>query len=418
MSLYISPSAPPDNRDRFDPFSPEYLADPYPMLTDARETAPVFYAADLDHWVVTRYAEIRSILRTPSKFSAINAIDPMVALCPQATRELRDGGYAAVPALVNLDPPGHAQQRRLANSAFTPKRIAALEPMIRKMTRRFCDERLQDGKADIIADLAWALPALVLFRILGLPDSDLVRVKEGSRHRAMVIFGRASEEEQVSAAQQLAAFWRYAARLIETRIENPGDDFISALVCACDDNGGSFKLTPRDLTSIMVQVLFAGHETTTNLIGNVFRRLLQDRSSWEAICRDPDLIPNAVEEILRFDSPAIAWRQKTRVAADIGGVVVPADAKLLLLLGAANRDPAVFQEPDRFDIRRANAHDHLSFGQGPHICLGAPLARLETRVVLQEISRRFPSLRLAPNTTLGFVANITLRGPRSLPVVW
>ena len=383
-----------------------------------REAAATFYSADLDHWIVTRYADVRQVLRTAASFSAVNALEPLTQLCPRATEVLKEGGYAATPALTNLDPPGHARQRRLANIAFTPKRIAALEPFIRETAQRFCNERFRDGHADMIGDLAWALPALVLFRVLGLPESDLIRVKEGARYRGLVIFGQASEEEQIGAARELASFWQYAGGLVNARTESPGDDFISALVQARDEDGDGDALTRDELTTIMLQMLFAGHETTTNLLGNSFRHLLADRPSWEAICNDPSLIPNSVEEVLRFDSSVIAWRHKTKHVVEIGGVEVPADAKLLLLLGSANRDPAVFSDPDRFDIRRSNAREHLSFGYGLHNCLGAPLTRLEARVVLEEVARRLPSLRLAEDARLEFPASISTRGPHSLPVTW
>ena len=411
-----SASTPFGIADHFNPFSAEYLADPYPILTDVREAAPVFYSADLGHWVITRYSDVRQVFRTSASFSAVNALEPLTRLCPGATAVLKDGGYAVTPSLTNLDPPGHARQRRLVNVAFTPKRIEALEPFIRDVAGRFCDDRFQDGRADMIGDLAWALPVLVLFHILGLPESDLVRVKEGARYRGVVIFGQANEDEQIGAARELASFWQYAGTLIDKRIERPGDDLISTLVHACD--GQTNALTREELATIMLQMLFAGHETTTNLLGNSFRRLLADRASWEAICRDPGLIPNAVEEVLRFDSSVIAWRHKTKQEVEIGDVRLSANAKLLLLLGSANRDPAVFPNPDHFDIRRPNAREHLSFGFGPHNCLGAPLARWEARVVLEEVSRRLPTLRLAEDARLEFPASISMRGPRSLSVVW
>jgi cytochrome P450 len=413
-----APNASPNIVDRFDPFSAGYLADPYPTFADARAAAPAFHSADLDYWVVTRYADVRHVLRTTAEFSAINALEPLSKLCPHAASILKDGGYAATPALTNADPPSHARQRRLANAAFTPKRVAALEPFIRDLAQRFCDQRLGGSHADMIGDFAWAFPALVLFRVLGLPETDLRRVKEGAHYRGVVIYGRASEDEQAGAARELASFWQYAAAMVEARTKSPGDDFVSALVEARDVDGANDALTPPEATSIMLQMLFAGHETTTNLLGNSFHRLLADRASWEAICRDPGLIPNAIEEVLRFDSSVIAWRHKAKQAVDIGGVHVPAQAKLLLLLGSANRDPAVFADPDRFDIRRPNAREHVSFGYGVHNCLGAPLARLEARVVLEEVSRRLPTLRLADNATLEFPANISMRGPRSLQVAW
>jgi cytochrome P450 len=172
------------------------------------------------------------------------------------------------------------------------------------------------------------------------------------------------------------------------------------------------------VTQIVYELLFAGHETTTGLIANALRQLLTHRHAWEEISRDPALIPNAVEEVLRFDSSVIAWRRQTTQAVEIGGVLVPAHANLLLLLGSANRDPAVFADPERFDIHRPNAREHLSFGNGAHFCLGAPLARLEARVVLEDLRARLPSLRLVSGQTLWFQPNTTFRGPLSLLVEW
>jgi len=169
---------------------------------------------------------------------------------------------------------------------------------------------------------------------------------------------------------------------------------------------------------IVYELLFAGHETTTGMITNAMRQLLTQRPAWEEICGDPTLIPNAVEEARRFDSSVIVWRRKTTEAVEIGGVPVPAHANLLLLLGSANRDPAVFEDPERFDIHRRNANEHLSFGHGAHHCLGAPLARLEARVVVEELSARLPSLRLVPGQTLRFQPNTTFRGPLALLVEW
>ncbi len=192
--------------------------------------------------------------------------------------------------------------------------------------------------------------------------------------------------------------------------------FTSDLLLARD--GDLSALTHQEVTQIVYELLFAGHETTTGLIGNAARRLLMERHAWEEICGNPALIPNAIEEVLRFDSSVIAWRRRTTQAVEIGGVSVPADANVLLLLGSANRDPAVFENPDHVDIHRRNAKEHLSLGYGAHYCLGAPLARLEALVVLEELSARLPSLRLVPGQTLRVQPNTTFRGPLSLLVEW
>jgi cytochrome P450 len=291
-----------------------------------------------------------------------------------------------------------------------------MEPFVRELTARFVEERLSSGRADLIRDLAWDLPALVIFRVLGIPDEDVARVKAGAASRLLLMWGRPEEDEQVRLARGMAAFWRYAESLVASRAEQPRDDFTSDLLPARD--GDSPALNHQEVTTIVYALLFAGHETTTGLIGNAMRRLLAARHAWEEICRDPSLIPNAIEEALRFDTSVIAWRRQTTQAFKIGGVPVPVDADLLLLLGSANRDPAVFEDPDRFDIHRRNAKEHLSFGQGVHYCLGAPLARLEARVVLEELSARLPSLRLVSGQTLRFQPNTSFRGPLSLLVEW
>jgi hypothetical protein len=230
------------------------------------------------------------------------------------------------------------------------------------------------------------------------------------------MFGRPTEEEQTRLAEGLAAFWRYAEELVAHRAQEPQDDFTSDLILARDGDVPALSL--QEVATIIFGLLLAGHETTTNLLGNACRRLLTERQAWEEICRNPSLIPNAIEEVLRFDSSVIAWRRKTTQAVEIGGVSVPAEANLLLLLGAANRDPTVFLEPDRFDIHRQNAKEHLSFGHGPHFCLGAPLARLEARVVLEELSARVPSLCVVPGQPLHYLPNVAFRGPLSLLVEW
>jgi cytochrome P450 len=400
----------------FDPLGAEYLADPYPFLATAAAAAPVFYCESIDHWVVTRYHDIRHIFRTPTLFSAANANSPLRPPCPMAAKALEEGGFKSVPTLANVDPPAHTRVRKIANVAFTPKRVAEMEPFVRELTVKFCNERLRDGHADIVRDFAWALPALVLFRILGVPDDEVARVKEGSWSRILFTYGLPSESEQVRAAEGLAAFWRIAESLVRDRMTSPRQDFVSDLINAKDSEGKG--LATEQAATVVLNLLFAGHETTTGLLGNAFRRLLADRDSWEAICHDQNLIPGAIEEVLRLDTSVIAWRRRTTQEVGIGGVPIPQGAKLLLLLGAANRDPSVFPNPDRLDIRRPNAREHLSFGAGPHLCLGAPLARLQGKVVLEEVSARLPDLRLVPGLTLEFAPNVSFRGPLSLPVEW
>jgi hypothetical protein len=402
---------------RFDPLADDYLADPYPFMSEARNASPVFYAEKIDHWVVTRYHLIRQVFLDPTVFSAANANSPVSPPCQRAQHALAAGGFRAVPTLANADPPHHTRVRRIANAAFTPRQLAEMEGFVRDLADRFFNERFRNGSADVVRDLAWELPVLVLFRMLGIGDDQIPRVKEGSWNRILFVYGRPrNEEEQIRAAEGMAAFWRYAEELVDARAKEPRDDLTSALVWATDDNGQ--RLTLQQAATVVLNLLFAGHETTTGILGNSFHRLLSDRDAWRAICTDLSLIPNAVEEVLRLDSSVIAWRRRTTEATAIAGVPIPPNSKLLLLLGSGNRDPEVFPDPDRFDIRRTNAKEHLAFGHGVHLCIGRTLARLQAKTVLEEFARRLPDLRLAPNLKLEFPPNVSFRGPLSLPVVW
>ena len=400
----------------FDPFGGSFLADPYPHFAGFLRERPVFYDADLKYWVVSRYDDCRRILRDAESFSAANTLSPIQPPCPGAARILADGGFRSIPTLTNVDPPAHTRTRRIAHMAFTPRRVAQMESVVRDLVRRFVAERLTEGHADIVAALTWELPALVLFGILGVPASDIDLIKQGSATRLLFMFGRGSVAQQTDAAAGMAAFWRYCEALAEDRRAHRGDDFTSDIVHTPDETGRS--LSQQEVATILFGLLLAGHETTTNILGNGLRRLLEHPTAWADLVADRGLAASAVEEILRYDSSVIHWRRRTTRSVVLSGVEVPEAADLLVCLGAANRDPAHFADPDRFDIRRANARDHLSFGGGAHLCLGAPLARLEARVVLEELAAALPMLRLQPNQELDFMPIIGFRGPRALNVIW
>jgi cytochrome P450 len=400
----------------FDPFGESFLADPYPDFARFVAHEPVFWSESLRYWVVSRYADCRRVLRDYTTFSAANSLAPVTPPCARAGQALRDGAFRSVPTLTNVDPPAHNRTRRIAYLAFTPRRVARLEDFVRATVRRFIAERLDDGRADIVSSLTWELPARVIFEVLGIPPADVESVKRGAETRLLFMFGRADDDAQVRIATGMADFWRYCEALADDRRAAPRDDFTSDLVHTLDRDGK--PLDQQEVSTILFGLLLAGHETTTNLLGNAVRRLLEHRASWEALCADPSLIPNAVEEVLRYDSSVIHWRRRTTRPVELSGVMLPAGADVLVSIGAANRDPAVFTEPDRFDIRRPEAGEHLSFGFGPHYCLGAPLARLEARVVLEELTAALPTLRLQPGQTFAFAPIIGFRGPRAVHVEW
>jgi cytochrome P450 len=400
----------------FDPFDARFLADPYPFFAVYREQSPVFYSPELDYWMLARYTDVRAAFRDTTLYSAANALSPIQPRSARAAAIMREG-YGSVPTLTNTDPPVHTRARRIANLAFTPRMVASMEPFIRELAIRLIEERLQGGRADIVRAVTWELPALVIFKVLGVPDEDVPRVKAWGGNRLVFMFGRTDEPTQEQVAEGMVAFWRYTEGLVADRAANPREDFTTQLVQAVDAEGE--RLQPAEVATVLFGLLLAGHETTTNHVSNGVRRFLEHRAeAWEPLCADPSLIPNAIEEVLRFDPSVVMWRRKTKVPVQLRGIDVPADANLLLLIGSANRDAEIFPDGERFDIRRANAREHLSFGIGNHLCLGAPLARLEARVVFEELTRRRPGLRLVADQQLAFHPNISFRGPTALEVSW
>jgi cytochrome P450 len=400
----------------FDPFDRATLSDPYPEFAEFVEHRPVFWSGELGYWVVSRYADVKRVLRDHETFSAANALAPITPPCPAAGRALAEGGFRSIPTLTNVDPPAHTRTRRIAQSAFSPRRVAQMEPFVRDLARRFVNERLRDRQAEMVAALTWELPALVVFEILGVPAHDVAAVKQWATNRLRFMFGRTTEAEQVDIAAGMVGFWRYCEALADDRRTAPRPDFTSDLVHTPDKSGA--PLTQQEVSTILFGLLLAGHETTTNLLTNALYRLLEDRRRWVELVADQAAIPTAVEEVLRFDSPVVHWRRRTTAPVTLSGVEMPAGADVLVCIGAANRDPDVFERSDEFHLRRANAHDHLSFGSGPHFCLGAALARLEARVVLEELTEALPTLRLRPEQTLEFTPIIGFRGPRALHVEW
>jgi cytochrome P450 len=403
--------------EAFDPLAEAYLADPYACFARVRPGTPVFYAPSIGMWVVTRYHDIDAIFRDPPRFSAANAQEPLSPLSDEA-RAVLAGGFGASPTMSNCDPPKHGRIRAHNNAAFSPRRIAVMEPQVRAKADELVTAMAAApaGRADLVADLAFPLPAHTIFRFIGFPDGDTEMLKGWCTDRLHVTWGRPAAGVQVSVAQHMVAYWQYCSRFVADRLAAPADDFTSDLlrIHLADPEA----ISVDEITNIAYGLSFAGHETTTNLIANTVRRLLEHPDQWGLLVEDPGRIPGAVEEALRFDTSVVAWRRVTTEAVEIGGVPVPAGAKLLLLLGSANHDPAEFPEPERFDVTRANARNHLAFGKGIHFCLGAALARLQGRIVLELLTSRLPALRLVPGQHYTFPANVSFRGPQRLEVTW
>jgi cytochrome P450 len=399
--------------DAFDPFD---IADPFDFYARARAEAPVFFSEQLGYWVVSRYEDIQAIFKDPKTFSSENTQAPYKPRPPEVQRVLDDGDFRAYSGLSARQPPEHTRLRGFINKAFTPRRVAALEPEIRELVVSMIDRFALRGHADLVPVLTRDLPAFVIFRLLGIPDEDAPKVKEWAASRVVLNFGDRPLQEQLHHAENLVLYWRYCLKLIEARFEEPRDDLPTDLVRIYESGDKSISID--EMAGLVYGQLTAGQETTASLLAEGLKTLLSQRERWEELCADPSLIPTAVEELLRLSTPVFAWKRTAKRPARIGTVDIPEGANVLLLLGSANRDDEVFSEPNAVDLHRDNARAHLSFGHGIHFCLGASLARLEAQVVLEELTRRLPSLRLAPGHTFDYSANTSFRAPTSVLAEW
>jgi cytochrome P450 len=402
----------------FDPFDPEQIADPYPAYRWLRDEAPVYYLEADDLWLVTRYDDCVKLVRDPSTFSSKLGIGRlMTGLSRRTSQQFADSVepleyLSDLRMLIAMDPPDHVRLRRLVNRAFTPKQIGLSEGRIRSTCEQHFEQLLvanADGRADWVRDFSWPFPVMVIAELLGIPTSMRVDFKRWSDDLIGLFSGSEADiEPAVASFMELLAFFNEA---IARRRAEPTLDLISMLIHNAETEDE--PLTTDELILFCVLLLVAGNETTTNLLSNGIKVLASTPEVLERLRRDPTLIPAAVDEILRYDAPVQALPRGTTEPISLHGVTIPVASTVLVVFGAANRDDRHFPDPDRFDVDR-DLTDHIAFGNGIHLCLGAALARLEARVALETLCRRVSGIELTadPVPTEGPL----LRGARSMPV--
>ena len=388
----------------YNPLSASMAQDPYPEYAKFRERSPVHRSRLLKGWVFSRYADVDTVLRDHRRFSS----DPR-------KRNLSRRQQATLPppadyTMLFLDPPDHTRLRALVNKAFTRRAVNALEPHIRSLMHSMLDAVDPSG-FDLIEAVANPLPVVVIAEMLGVPAEDRARFRVWSAQRARLLEPTTGAREREAAEEAGKAFNDYFRSIIQARRAAPEDDIVSALAQAEEEGD---VLTERELLNMLRLLLIAGNETTTNLIGNGMLALLRSPGELDRMRGDPSLIPSAVEELLRFDSPVQTDFRGALEDCEVNGAPVRRGENVFLLIGSANRDPSVFEDPDRLDVGRSGS-SHLSFGRGIHHCLGAPLARLEGRVFFEVLFERFASMRLLAERP-AFRGGVVLRGLESLPV--
>ena len=376
----------------YNPLSSALRQDPYSLYEELRQKDPVHRMRLQNGWVLTDYADIDMVLRDNRRFG-------------NAGREF---GYIPQVSMLDLDPPEHTKIRALVSHGFTPRSVASLEPRIRETVARLLGNVEGRDRFDLIAELAFPLPVIVIAEMLGVPPEDREQFNEWSNVVSLIVDPLLNERQVRQVRQAVDEVFTYLEAVAEERRRNPREDLVSALVTAEVDGE---RLERDDLLVNLLLVLVAGNETTRNLIGNGTFALLRNRDELQRLLDDPALLNGAIDELLRFDSPVQLDLRIAREPVELRGKRIAAGQRILCLLGAANRDPQAFTNPDRLDLRRS-ASSHLAFGRGIHYCLGAPLARLEARAAFDALLPRLGSLRLAEAPQ--YRDQVTLRGLESL----
>jgi cytochrome P450 len=382
---------------RFNPFSYEFHDDPFPVYRQLRDEAPAYRDDDLGFWALSRYDDVARALHDPDTF------------CSRFGITLEEG--SALPMLLTTDPPGHTALRRLVSRAFTPRRVADLESAIRTLSTGYLDRLRDRAAADLIVDYAAPLPMDVISRLLGVPDGD----QEELRGWSDALLHRAEGDMEVTPAGIDAAYqlYKYFSAFVAERRAAPGDDDLAGALLAAESDGD--RLTDDQVVGFLFLLIIAGNETTTKLLGNCLLAMQRFPRERAKVIADPARIPDAVEEILRYEgSTQVMARTLTREVA-LHGRKMPRGDKVLLLLGSGNRDERVWDDADAYDIDRSWPTHHLAFGHGIHVCLGAALARLEMRVGLEEFLGRHPGYEI-DERALERVHSGNVRGYSRMPI--
>ena len=403
-------------RDAIALFGPAMVADPYAAYARLRATDPVHWHAPMNAWVLTRYADIAASLGDVRLSSSLGDLGPDAGGGSSAEGwKVLQGLLAFVNnSLVFSDPPRHTRLRALVSRAFTPRAVEALRPMIQALVDGVLDAAAPQGRMDIVHDLAYPLPIAVIASLLGFPATDRERIKQWS-DELLIPFGREpgslSPADLERASHGGAALSQYVHELVETARAHPRDDLLSALVHASEAGD---RLSDDELFATVVLFLIAGHENLTSLIACGTLALLQHPDELRRLIADPALLPGAIEELTRYVTPNQFIRRRAAQDLVLGGQTIGRGQVVLLILAAANRDPAHFPDPDRLDLTRRPEWP-LAFGHGPHYCIGAPLARLEAELTFATLLRRFPRLQAATDR-FQYAENFNMRHLVTLPV--
>jgi cytochrome P450 len=400
-----------------DPYDPAFQQDPFPTFARLRSTDPVHYVAEQGWYMVTAMELVREALRHPELFAnsdvaAVRRSEPPAEIADELA-SIRAEGFPYVPALSLNDPPVHTRYRKLISRAFTPRALAHMGPAVESVATELVTVLADGATVDIVDALARPLPVYAIVRILGLPDTRRADIARWSDAASASLGRRLSSAEWLSSERDSVDFQQAMAAELSERRRDPRDDLLSALVVSDDDEA---PLSDAELVWLIRELLVAGNETTTRSIAEAVVQLDQHQDLWDRIRADPSVAESVAEEAIRLASPVLGMFRRVTADTDLGGTPLPKGAIVYLGYGAASRDPDVFAEPDDFSPGRARARDHVAFGHGIHVCVGAGLARMETAVALRALADAVTRLELARPDELNYVPSFFLHGLLSVPV--
>ena len=390
-----------------------HLEDPYPLFDELRREAPVAHNPIFDLWFISRHEDVVTVLKDPVRFSSAHVLSPLQEPTPEILEILGDDRDGLYP-LLSSDPPAHTRVRSLVSKAFTPQRLAALEPFIRALTSELVDGFAGDGEAELIGRFAAPLPIRVTSQIFGIPPSQMEQVKRWCDDETLFLMAALPDERRAELARSVVAYRSFLRALVEDhRNAAPSADLVSELIEARID--GESPLDTREIVGSLCVLIFAAHLTTTNMLGNTLLALLRSPGAWPRLREQPELIPAVLEEGMRFDAPVQGMTRTVTEACEVGGALLPRGARVFVMFASANREGV--DEPERFVLDRPAA-PHLAFGRGQHFCVGAQLARMEGRIALEVLTERLPGARLVGGAPLAYSPNLVHRGPAALHVAW
>lgn len=380
-----------------------------------RDACPVHYEERLNLWVVTRYEDVQTVLRDPATFSSAGAVTTSATPLPAAVRAVLAHGSWPLTLLTESDPPIHRRLRSLVQKAFTPRTVRSLEPVVGQRARTLIDKFRSKGEVEIIREFAWPLPIGVIGLMLGVQPDRAEDLHRWSRDLLLMLQGDDDEETLIRRAESVVAMQQYFANALERRRTVPRNDLMGVLI----DDWDPAVLSFAELVQLPMNLVVAGHLTVTRAIGSAL--VLLDRIgllsglAWRGLAERLDAV---VEEVLRLETPAQGLFRRVTRDTTLGGVALPAGARVMVHFGAANRDERVFERADEFDAKREEISRHLAFGKGAHFCLGAPLARMELRIALSTLGVELPGLRVAADRTTRRDPIFFARGYEELHVAW